>query len=43
MDLQLHQILSIYEGLGWMISAEGRPELKVQYISAALQFVHKEF
>jgi hypothetical protein len=26
-----------------MISAESRPDLKVQYINAALQFVHKEF
>jgi hypothetical protein len=26
-DLQLHQVLNVYEGLGWMISVEQDPNI----------------
>ena len=35
-DLQLHQVLNVYEGLGWMISVEQDPNIQVNYMTGAL-------
>lgn len=42
-DLQLHQVLNVYEGLGWMMSAEIDEGTQVTYINGVLQYVQKEF
>jgi exportin-1 len=42
-DLRLHQVLHIYEGLGWMVSVAEDQQTQINYITAVLQFVQKDF
>ena len=42
-DLEPHQIFKVYEGIGWMISAQEDPQIRVQLICSLLNYSNTEF